>query len=153
MIYDCNKTVGCIIEATNSQLDFNNVSIFNNYIDNLLISLDSSSLFCSGVCVYSNSFAGLCNQTIPFGLFEDNNVIQSQEEFNIAISSKKRTSRNLYEEIKEFLCEYGKIEESIYDDGQIYINVVTHSFEYISRIKDYIESYYNEQLNVVSHIL
>lgn len=61
MIYDCNKTVGCIIEATNSQLDF------NNYIDNYLISLDSSSLFCSGVCVYSNSFAGLCNQTISFG--------------------------------------------------------------------------------------
>ena len=59
MIYDCNKTVGCIIEATNSQLDFNNASIFNNYIDNYLISLESSSLFCSGVCVYSNSFAGL----------------------------------------------------------------------------------------------
>ena len=143
MIYDCNKTVGCIIEATNSQLDFNNVSIFNNYIDNYLISLESSSLFCSGVCVYSNSFAGLCNQAIPFGLFEENNVIQSGEEFNITISSSKKTTRDVYEEIKEFVCIYGKIEESVFDDGQIYINVITSRFENISQIESFIEGYDN----------
>ena len=143
MIYDCNKTVGCIIGATNSQLDFNNVSIFNNYIDNYLISLESSSLFCSGVCVYSNSFAGLCNQAIPFGLFEENNVIQSREEFNITISSSKKTTRDVYEEIKEFVCIYGKIEESVFDDGQIYINVITSRFENISQIESFIEGYDN----------
>lgn len=143
MIYDCNKTTGCIIEASNSQLDFNNVSIFNNYIDNYLISLDSSSLFCSSVCVYSNSFAGLCNQTIPFGVFEENNVIQSEEAFNITISSSKRTTREIYEEIKEFVCIYGKIEESIFDDGQIYINVNTPRFENISQIESFIEGYGN----------
>ena len=143
MIYDCNKTVGCIIEATNSQLDFNNVSIFNNYIDNYLISLESSSLFCSGVCVYSNSFAGLCNQAIPFGLFEENNVIQRGEEFNITISSSKKTTRDVYEEIKEFVCIYGKIEESVFDDGQIYINVITSRFENISQIESFIEGYDN----------
>ena len=143
MIYDCNKTVGCIIEATNSQLDFNNVSIFNNYIDNYLISLESSSLFCSGVCVYYNSFAGLCNQAIPFGLFEENNVIQRGEEFNITISSSKKTTRDVYEEIKEFVCIYGKIEESVFDDGQIYINVITSRFENISQIERFIEGYDN----------
>ena len=108
MIYDCNKTVGCIIEATNSQLDFNNVSIFNNYIDNYLISLESSSLFCSGVCVYSNSFAGLCNQAIPFGLFEENNVIQSREEFNITISSSKKLQEMYMKKLKNLFVYMGK---------------------------------------------
>ena len=54
-----------------------------------------------------------CNQAIPFGLFEENNVIQRGEEFNITISSSKKTTRDVYEEIKEFVCIYGKIEECV----------------------------------------
>lgn len=141
MIYDCNKIAGSIIEATNSQLDFNNVSIFNNYIDNLLISLESSSLFCSGVCIYSNSFADLCNETISDGIFEEDNVIQSEEEYNITISSSKKITRDVYEEIKEYVSMCGKIEELVFDDGEIFMNIVTPRFECISKIEKYIESY------------
>lgn len=143
MIYDCNKTDGCIIEATNSQLDFNNVSIFNNYIDNFLISLDSSRMFCSGVCVYSNSFAGLCNQDIPFGLFEENNVIQSKNEFNVTISSTKKITKNVYKEIKEVIYMYGKIEEAIFEDGDMYINILVDRFEDISQIEIIIKKFNN----------
>ena len=107
------------------------------------LEITNADLFCSGVCVYSNSFAGLCNQTIPFGLFEENNVIQSGEEFNITIFSSKKTTRDVYEEIKEFVCIYGKIEESVFDDGQIYINVITSRFENISQIESFIEGYDN----------
>ena len=48
-----------------------------------------------------------------------------------------------YEEIKEFVCIYGKIEESVFDDGQIYINVITSRFENISQIESFIERYDN----------
>ena len=47
------------------------------------------------------------------------------------------------EEIKEFVCIYGKIEESVFDDGQIYINVITSRFENISQIESFIEGYDN----------
>lgn len=70
-------------------------------------------------------------------------MIQSEEAFNITISSSKRTTREIYEEIKEFVCIYGKIEESIFDDGQIYINVNTPRFENISQIASFIEGYDN----------
>ena len=40
-------------------------------------------------------------------------------------------------------CIYGKIKESIFDDGQIYINVITPRFENISQIENFIEGYDN----------
>lgn len=141
MIYDCNKIAGCLIEAYNSQLDFSNVSIFNNYIDNYLISLDSSSLFCRGVCVYSNAFSGLCNQHIPYGIFLDNNVIESENNYNITISSTVPVSRETYDEIKAIALDYGCIEESIFDNGTIYINTLLPDFDSISEIESLLESY------------
>ena len=65
-------------------------------------------MFCSGVCVYSNSFAGLCNQAIPFGLFEENNVIQRGEEFNITISSSKKLQEMYMKKLKNLFVYMGK---------------------------------------------
>lgn len=56
---------------------------------------------------------------------------------------QKNYKRCKTKEIKEFVCIYGKIEESVFDDGQIYINVITSRFENISQIESFIEGYDN----------
>lgn len=129
MIYDCNKTAGCIVEAIDSQLDFNNVSIFNNYINNYLISLMSSTLFCNGVCIFSNSFAALCNEEIPWGIFLENNVIENTGDYYATISSVQPCDRAKYQYYKELVGKYGKIEECIYDEGTFDISFTCDSYE------------------------
>lgn len=143
MIFDCNKIAGCLIEAFDSQLDFNNVSIFNNYIDNYLISLESSTLFCQAVCIHSNAYARLCNEEIPFGVFLEDNIIEVGDEYNITISSTASVSKAIYEEIKETVLLWGQITESVFDDGKIYINVLLPSFELISTLNQILDSYEN----------
>ena len=139
MIYDCNKTAGCIIEARSSQLNFRNVSIFHNYIDNYLISLEESSLFCEGVCIYSNSFSALCNETISWGIFlEDNNIIDETGDY-VTICSTQKMDKERYNDYKLLAMNYGKLEECIYEDGTFSISLTCSSYIKGQQLAAYIE--------------
>lgn len=146
MIYDCNKTSDCLVGAKNSQLVFDNVSIFNNHIDDYVFSLECSNLFCRGVCVYSNSFAGLCNKPILSGVFEENNKIQCEKGYIVRITSTNKTSREQFAEVKESIGKNGKVSESIFDEGQIAITLITPTYESLSRIERIMESYDNFEM-------
>ena len=123
MIYDCNKILGCLIEAVDSQLDFNNVSIFHNYIENYLISLTESTFFCDGVCIYGNSFAALCNEEIKWGVFLENNIIENDEKYYVTISSVQPCEIEQYQKYKVLASDYGKIHESIFEEGKFSISL------------------------------
>ena len=143
MIFDCNKIMGCLIEAYDSQLDFNNVAIFNNYIDNFLISLETSTLFCQAVCIHSNAFAKLCNEELSFGVFLEGNIIEGEDEWNLTVSSTSAVTIEVYDEIKELLLSYGTISESVFEDGNMYINVFVTSEEQISILSEILHSTYD----------
>lgn len=143
MIYDCNKTAGCLIEASESQIDFNNVTIFDNHIDNYLISLDMSSLFCRAVCVHSNTYAGLCNEELGHGVYLDNNQISEYNGYYITISSNSKTERETYEAIKRIISSCGKIEEMIFEDGNMTIVANLESYDSYMKVNSLIESYGN----------
>lgn len=144
MIFDCNKIAGCLIEAYDSQLAFNNVSIFNNYIDNYLISLEISTLFCQAVCIHSNAYARLCNEEITYGIFLGNNIVETdEEEYNLTISSTLPIAKKVYEDIREVVSIYGQIKEAIYENGSVYIDVHLPTFELISTLSRILDSYEN----------
>ena len=144
MIYDCNKTAGCIIEATNSQLNFSNVSIHDNHIDNYLIYLSDSDLSCRGVDIYSNSFAGLCNENITYGAYgvnEEGNKIIGEDEYFYSVYSTKKTTRYMYQQIKDFVLKQGQIVEAIYEDGDFNIDIISPSLDNLSKVEDYISEF------------
>ncbi len=130
MIYDCNRTAGCIIEAADSQINFNNVSIFDNHIENYLISLESSTLSCQGVCIFSNSYSALCNEVISESVFLDNNIIESSGGYYLTISSIQPCDRIQYQEYKELACQYGKIEECTYEESTLEISLTCFDYEH-----------------------
>lgn len=144
MIYDCNKTAGCIIEATNSQLNFSNVSIHDNHIDNYLIYLSDSDLSCRGVDIYSNSFAGLCNENITYGAYgvnEEGNKIIGENEYFYSVYSTKKTTRYMYQQIKDFVLKQGQIVEAIYEDGDFNIDIISPSLDNLSKVENYISEF------------
>lgn len=76
-------------------------------------------------------------------VFDGNQLVVSNISNVTVVGDNSTLLVNVYEEIKEFVCIYGKIEESVFDDGQIYINVITSRFENISQIESFIEGYDN----------
>ncbi|MCH5250354.1 MAG: right-handed parallel beta-helix repeat-containing protein [Lachnospiraceae bacterium] len=122
-VFDCNKIAGSLFETSFSQLQFSNVSIFNNHIDSSIFYIENSTLFCRGVSIFSNTYSALSNVAIPFGIHEEDNIVISEMEWNLTVSKEKAT-REEYDDIKEICVEYGKIEEAILVDGHLYINVI-----------------------------
>lgn len=144
-IFDCNKIAGCLIETSKSQLEFNNVSIFHNYIDNSIFSLDDTSLFCNGVSVYNNLFSSLSNVDIPYGIHEEDNTIIDKQKWNLTIT-KEHVGKDEYNEIKEICLEYGIIEEAVYENGNMYLNIVSDFNERLCELELRLENYANIEL-------
>jgi len=139
-IFDCNRIAGCLVETYNSQLEFSNVSIFRNYTDNSIFALNDTSLFCNGVSVYNNSFSSLSNVNIPYGIHEEDNIVIDKEKWNLTIT-KEQVSKDEYYEIKEICLEYGKIDEAIYENGNMYLNIVSISNEKLCELELCLENY------------
>ena len=139
-IFDCKKIFGSLVEAYASQLTFDNVSIFHNYTESNVFNLIDSSLFCNGVSVYSNSFGTLSNIDLPYGIYEEDNVVINNEKWNLTIS-KEDISKDDYFKIKEICIEYGKIDEAIYENGKMYLDILTVTDEKCYELQERLEGF------------
>ncbi len=133
MIFDCNKTACSLISAYDSHLDLKNVYIFNNNLENQIIFLGNSTMFCRAVCIQNNTYSTLCNEDLNYGVFLDSNTEFGNANYYITITSVADTSREIYEKIKETIKPMGKIEEMVYEENRMIITA------YLNSIDDYIE--------------
>lgn len=97
-----------------------------------------------GVDIYSNSFAGLCNESITYGAYgvnEEGNKIIGEDEYFYSVYSTKKTTRYMYQQIKDFVLKQGQIVEAIYEDGDFNIDIISPSLDNLSKVEDYISEF------------
>lgn len=102
--------------------------------------MEASTLFCQGVCIFSNSFSALCNEVISGSVFVDNNVIESSGGYYVTISSIQPCDRLQYQEYKDLAYQYGKIEECIYEEGMLEISLTCIDYEHYEMLSTIISN-------------
>ncbi|GEM_PF-1332109 len=118
MIYECKNIAGELIEAHNSQLKLDNVSIFNNQMERFLILLNKSNISCRAVCINSNEYGCLCNKRIMSGVYKGYNEEKNITEYHILIKFCLRIEKSFLDSLNKLTSKDMKMYDNMMFDGK-----------------------------------
>lgn len=72
---------------------------------------------------------------------EEGNKITGEDEYFYSVYSTKKTTRYMYQQIKDFVLKQGQIVEAIYEDGDFNIDINSPSLDNLYKVEDYISEF------------
>lgn len=132
-IFDCINIHGSLIQLTNSYLYLKNFCIHDNSVDEGIFLLSNSHIYGEAVTIIHNKCASLgIPRDICFEKDNDNN-----DPYIATVSSIKNITKEEYIMLKEYLNEKASVFESVFEDGNLFIQFSASSIDIIEQIEEY----------------